>query len=115
MKNRPEFTREQEDWIFYQIDKWFLIWKDKIVAGAEFHNLEVAKEILKQELCQNMKDHWVIPDSDSVSVVENKESIYPVHLICNGHKRIEEMEITQENYIKVKINGKWHMIYLPSI
>jgi len=65
MKNRPEFTREQEDWICYQIGEWYLDWKDKIIlnsfstdekivfdpAKAFTHELGIAKEHLKEILC----------------------------------------------------------------
>lgn len=57
MKPRPNFTREQEDWICYQIGAWYLQWKDKIVAGACFHNLGIAKEDLKMILCEKEKTH----------------------------------------------------------
>jgi hypothetical protein len=60
-----------------------------------------------------MKQHWVIPSNDSVTVKKSKKGIYPVNLIFHGHSSIEEMEVQEDNYIKVKINGKWTMIYLP--
>jgi len=56
MKNRPEFTREQEDWICYQIGEWYLLWKNRIVAGAAFHNLGIAKEHLKEYIFGEKKD-----------------------------------------------------------
>lgn len=52
MEQKPEFTREQEYWICYQIGEWYLDWKNKIVAGAAFHNLGFAKEELKSRLFQ---------------------------------------------------------------
>ena len=66
MEQKPEFTREQEDWICYQIGEWYLEWKDKIIlnsfstdekivfdpARAFTHNLGIAKEDLKLRLCK---------------------------------------------------------------
>lgn len=47
--NRPEFTREQEDWLCYVLDEWYLYWKNKICEGE--HRLGFAKEILKAVFC----------------------------------------------------------------
>lgn len=60
------------------------------------------------------KNHWVLPDGDSVTVKESKKTIYPVKLICHGHEIIEEIEIPNTNYINVKLYGRWAKIYLPS-
>ena len=61
------------------------------------------------------KDNWVIPDADSVTIRAKKE-VYPVHLICHGHKFIEEIEIPNYNYIRVKVKGKWSCkIFLPFV
>ena len=54
-KHKPEFTREQEDWICYQIGEWYLEWKDKIVDGSALHKLGIAKEHLKTILCDKEK------------------------------------------------------------
>jgi hypothetical protein len=48
--NKPKFTREQEDWICYQIGEWYLEWKEKITPNMGAHKLGVAKEKLKQKL-----------------------------------------------------------------
>lgn len=55
MEHRPEFTREQEDWICYQIGEWYLEWKNKIVSGECCHKLGIAKEHLKMILCEKDK------------------------------------------------------------
>lgn len=59
-----------------------------------------------------MKGHWVIP-ADYVTIIPTKED-YPVTIFCNDHKFIEQMEIPNENYINVKIYGRWATLYLPS-
>lgn len=49
--NKPQFTREQQDWICGQIGEWYLEWKDKIVdCQGACHNLGIAKEHLKSIL-----------------------------------------------------------------
>jgi effector-binding domain-containing protein len=60
-----------------------------------------------------MKEHWVIPNADSVTVKPNKKDVYPVNLLCHGHDTIEEIEIPNDTYIKIKIKGRWNKIYLP--
>jgi len=59
-----------------------------------------------------MKDNWIIPNADRVTVVSKKE-VYPVTVICDGHKFIEAIEIPNKNYINIKIKGTWAKIYLP--
>lgn len=59
-----------------------------------------------------MKDNWVLNNAESVIIRPAKE-VYPVHLICHGHKYIKEIEIPNANYIKVKYRGKWVELYLP--
>ena len=49
MSDKPEFTREQEDWICYQIGEWYLNWKYKITPGTSL--LGIAAEDLKELLC----------------------------------------------------------------
>ena len=58
MEHRPEFTREQEDWICYQIGEWYFDWKDKLIDcisplcdDCVTDKLGVAKEELKIILC----------------------------------------------------------------
>lgn len=53
---RPKFTREQEDWICYAIEEWYLHWKDKMTANNELHRLGHAKEDLKILLCVFFED-----------------------------------------------------------
>ncbi len=47
--NRPEFTREQEDWLCEIIGDWYLYWKNRICEGE--HRLGPAKEHLKTLIC----------------------------------------------------------------
>ncbi len=47
---RPEFTREQEEWLCEALDDWYLEWKNKM-AGRHPHNLGIAKEQFKAVLC----------------------------------------------------------------
>ena len=59
MMNRPEFTKEQEHWICYQIGEWYLLWKDRIGLNESphsTHRLGIAKEHLKEWLCGEKKD-----------------------------------------------------------
>ena len=58
--NMQPLTREQEDWICYQIGEWYLQWKDNIVdhhckekfdCSCRYHKLGYAKELLKERLC----------------------------------------------------------------
>lgn len=49
---RPNFTREQEDWICYQIGEWYLEWRNCIADYKTCtHSLGYAKEKLKERLC----------------------------------------------------------------
>ncbi len=48
---RPEFTREQEDWLCYVLDDWYLEWKSKMTDNGEPHMLGIAKEQFKNTLC----------------------------------------------------------------
>lgn len=67
---------------------------------------------MKNELIKPKGEgHWCIP-ADSVSIRPTKE-VYPVNLFFNDHKFIEQMEIPNEDYIRIKIAGKWVAIYLP--
>ena len=50
---RPEFTREQEDWLCYAIGDWYLAWKDRIYNKDGTHNLGRAKEMLKALICDD--------------------------------------------------------------
>lgn len=86
MDYRPEFTTEQEHWICYQIGQWYLDWKDKIVAGAAFHNLGIAKEKLKIMLCEKTKS----PDW--------KENVL-THLVGLLKKRNLELNEQEKNVI----------------
>lgn len=52
---RPEFTKEQEDWICNMIGEWYLHWKSKLVNYEEkTHKLGFAKEHLKALLCDEI-------------------------------------------------------------
>ncbi len=54
---RPEFTREQEDWICYAIGEWYLQWKNGITSPGIPHNFGFAKEDLKMLLfCGDLKE-----------------------------------------------------------
>lgn len=55
MEHRPEFTKEQEDWICYVIGDWYLDWKHRIVLEGGTHRLGIAKEHLKKMLCEKTK------------------------------------------------------------
>lgn len=46
---RPEFTREQEDWLCVVLDDWYLSWKGRVTDGQ--HRLGIAKEELKGLFC----------------------------------------------------------------
>jgi|GEM_PF-2501194 hypothetical protein len=52
-KIQSSFTREQIDYICWQIGEWYIDWKTKIVSGCEEgqHRLGVAKEQLKTMIC----------------------------------------------------------------
>ena len=50
--NRPEFTREPEDWICHQIGEWYFEWRSKISSGD--NRLGFAKEKLKERICGNV-------------------------------------------------------------
>jgi len=50
--NKPEFTNEQKYYICHQIDAWYLLWKDRLINYEDkTHRLGVAKEILKEMMC----------------------------------------------------------------
>lgn len=53
MRMTSSFTRQQQDWICFQIGEWYLTWKNKMVSngGPNIHRLGVAKEQLKTMLC----------------------------------------------------------------
>ena len=47
-----KFTKEQMDWICYQIGEWYLDWKPKLIDyDARTHRLGYAKEDLKTRIC----------------------------------------------------------------
>lgn len=46
---QQSFTREQVDFICYEIGDWYLLWKNKIASGE--HRLGFAKEQLKTMIC----------------------------------------------------------------
>lgn len=48
---RPNFTREQEDWICEIIGDWYFTWKNSMTNNREPHSLGRAKEDLKLLLC----------------------------------------------------------------
>ncbi len=51
--NQSSFTREQIDFICYEIGDWYLEWKDRIIIDLEkgTHQLGYAKEQLKIKIC----------------------------------------------------------------
>lgn len=63
-----------------------------------------------------MKDNWVIPNAESVTIRPKKE-VYPINLTCHDHKFIEQLEIPNAEYVRVKIKGckYWARLYLPWI
>lgn len=51
---RPEFTKEQENWICEVIGDWYLTWKPRIVDyESRTHSLGFAREHLKALLCDD--------------------------------------------------------------
>ncbi len=49
MENKPEFTKEQEYWLCYQIiDEWYLDFKEKIslMGGPEYIHLDIVIETI---------------------------------------------------------------------
>lgn len=50
---QKSFTREQQDWICWQIGEWYVDWKQRIVVDLEngTHRLGYAKECLKEMIC----------------------------------------------------------------
>lgn len=59
--NKPEFTREQEDFICLKIDEWYLLWNDRIGLREHINGVSykfgIAKEHLKEWLCGEKKDN----------------------------------------------------------
>ena len=53
---RPEFTKEQEYWLCETLDWWYLDWKHKMTDKQHPHYLGIAKEQLKQKLCEGEVD-----------------------------------------------------------
>lgn len=51
MNQPPKFTREQVDWICYQIGEWYFKWKSNITVAGQAHRLGFAKEELKIMIC----------------------------------------------------------------
>jgi hypothetical protein len=52
------FTREQQDFICWQIGEWYVNWKHQIVSGCNpgQHRLGYAKEQLKSMICGDGND-----------------------------------------------------------
>ena len=50
---RPEFTKDQENWMCEVIGDWYLNWKHRISNKDGTHHLGVAKEQLKALLCDD--------------------------------------------------------------
>ncbi|HNQ68367.1 MAG TPA: hypothetical protein PKN32_08305 [Bacteroidales bacterium] len=52
-----KFTKQQVDFIFYQIEEWYLDWKKYLV---DYDKFEFAKEELKARICgkeyENLED-----------------------------------------------------------
>lgn len=53
IKNQESFTREQVDFICWQIVDWYLEWKDRLLVDLQKgeHRLGFAKEKLKNMIC----------------------------------------------------------------
>ena len=51
-KYKIQFTHEQEDFICYQIGDWYLKWKSCIANKDGTHRLGIAKEDLKNMICE---------------------------------------------------------------
>jgi hypothetical protein len=62
MSDKPQFTREQKDWICFCIDESCVYLKEKIaldkkiVMNVIFHELGIAKEELKKNLYDEFYD-----------------------------------------------------------
>lgn len=55
--NKPDFTKEQKDFICHHIDEWYLYWKEKLVDyDNKTHRLGYAKEGLKILLLESIED-----------------------------------------------------------
>ncbi len=47
-----KFTKQQVDFICYQIGEWYLEWKNQLVDyDNKQHRLGYAKELLKEKIC----------------------------------------------------------------
>jgi hypothetical protein len=57
--NRPEFTREQENWLCYVLGDWYLEWKDKMTENNHPHMLGIAMSQLKDILCGDEPDKFI--------------------------------------------------------
>jgi hypothetical protein len=59
------------------------------------------------------KENLYVPDSYNISM--GSKEVYPVHLICTHHKFIEQMEIPNDDFIRLKLKGcdYWIRLYLP--
>jgi hypothetical protein len=62
--NRPNFTREQEDWLCEAIGHWYFEWKHKMTDGSP-HRLGYATELLKSVICDD------IPDERAKEILEH--------------------------------------------
>lgn len=60
LSTKPEFTREQEDWLCYIIDEWYFKWKRQIVPIPTTHNLGYAKEQLKELICMPKERYDIV-------------------------------------------------------
>lgn len=52
-KMQATFTKEQQDFICWQIGEWYIEWKERILVDLEngTHRLGFAKELLKEMIC----------------------------------------------------------------
>lgn len=59
---RPEFTKEQENWMCDMVGDWYLYWKPRLIDyETKTHKLGYAKEMLKAILCQD-KEFFIHED-----------------------------------------------------
>lgn len=72
MSKRPEFTKQQKDWICYQIGDWYITWKDRLIDFDDrTHRLGYAKEILKNMICDKPEEIKVLLTDILMGLKEN--------------------------------------------
>ena len=60
------------------------------------------------------KENLYVPNSYTVSMYSDEE-VYPVNLICTHHDFIEQIQIPNDDYLRINMKGYgWIKLYLPS-